>query len=362
MTPRIRNLARRIGPLEADALLVTDETNVRYLSGFTGDSSSLLVAPGDAWLLTDGRYESQVKLECPGMNTLVRSPAERPDEFLAAAIRDSGYRRIGFEADHVSVAQFSAWGQRSEPIRWVATSGEVERLRQIKDDDELATLREAVRIAQRAFRAVTATLTAKSEERQIAHGLEASMRSLGAEGVSFEPIVAAGPAAAWPHYRPGATAIGDSPTLLIDWGARFQGYCSDLTRTLVHRPQAPAAFLTAYEVVLEAQLAAIESIGPGVEARRVDAAARGIIERAGLGPEFKHGLGHGIGLQIHEDPRMSAASTEVLRPGMVVTVEPGVYLENRFGIRLEDDVLVTETGRELLSDLPKGLVDVDLIR
>jgi Xaa-Pro aminopeptidase len=182
------------------------------------------------------------------------------------------------------------------------------------------------------------------------------MRLLGAVGCSFAPIVAAGPAGALPHYQPDITKIGDSTTLLIDWGARLNGYASDLTRTL-HRDSVSDSFRRCYDAVVEAQLAAIERIGPGVAVQDVDEAARAVLKRAGIDGAFKHGLGHGVGLQIHESPRMSANSDETLASGMIVTVEPGVYFDGDFGIRIEDDVLVTDSGCEVLSQLPKGLDD-----
>jgi Xaa-Pro aminopeptidase len=203
-------------------------------------------------------------------------------------------------------------------------------------------------------------LTEGWSEREIAHELEAKIRFLGAEGCSFAPIVAAGAAGALPHYHPHDVVIGDATTLLIDWGANFRGYASDLTRTL-HRSTASDRFRRAYDAVLSAQLAAIEAIGPGVPAKEVDSIARGVLGRAGLADAFKHGLGHGTGLEIHEAPRMSSISEETLVSGMIITVEPGVYFEGDFGIRIEDDVLVTETGREVLSQLPKGLDDCRLM-
>ncbi len=186
------------------------------------------------------------------------------------------------------------------------------------------------------------------------------MRLLGAEGVSFAPIVAAGASGALPHYHPRNVVIGDASTLLIDWGACYCGYASDLTRTL-HRDHVSDRFRRAYEAVLDAQQAAIGAIGPGVAAKEVDSVARDVLRRAGLGEAFKHGLGHGTGLQIHEAPRMSSVSEETLATGMIITVEPGVYFEGDFGIRIEDDVLVTDQGHEVLSSLAKGLDDCRLM-
>ncbi len=361
MTPRIQRLAARLDEIKIGAILVTDETNVAYLSGFTGDSSFLVVEPSRATILTDGRYETQLKTECPTLQLAIRQPSQSMADFVAESLAELSLQRLGFEADQLTVASFGQLALRVPHVEWVETVGEVERLRQIKDADEIAILREAVRIAERAFLSIIPRLTPQLSEREIAFELEATMRALGAEGVSFPPIVGAQPSGALPHYRPRAVALGEAESVLIDWGARLKGYNSDLTRTL-HRETASASFRDAYQAVLECQLAAIDAIGPGVEARAVDQVARQSLAAEGLADAFKHGLGHGLGLQIHESPRLAAISEETLRPGMVVTVEPGVYFEDKFGIRIEDDVLVTETGHEVLSRLPKGLDDNRLMR
>ncbi len=353
---RLLSLTSQLDELEVDAMLVTDEINVRYLSGFTGDSSFLLVLRDRSMLLSDGRYETQIAEQCPSLAAVIRPPGQLMPELLRSVMCDLGSMRIGIEACHVSVAALGQMTANCPDIQWIETSDVVERQRMIKDADEISTTRRAVQIAESCFESMVAELDSRWTERAIAHELESKMRALGAEGVSFPPIVAAGPAGALPHYHPGDTVLGDAATLLIDWGACYRGYASDLTRTL-YRDHASDRFRRAYEVVLEAQLAAIEAIGPGVAAKDVDAAARGVLERAGLGEAFKHGLGHGTGLQIHEAPRMSSVSDETLASGMIITVEPGVYFEGDFGIRIEDDILVTDRGCEVLSSLPKGLDD-----
>ncbi|MCH5376246.1 MAG: Xaa-Pro peptidase family protein, partial [Planctomycetes bacterium] len=361
LPPRVRQLAEAIVSLGVDALLVTDEINVRYLSGFTGDSCYLLVTSDEATILSDGRYEAQIAQQCPTLRALIRSPSELLPDLTQAALKGlsvAGSRslRVGVEADHLSITGFRRLTDQCNAIQFVETVGVVERLRMIKDESEIEITREAVRVAERAFLSLVPMLTGEWSEREIAHELEAKMRFLGAEGCSFAPIVAAGPAGALPHYQPSQALLGDSDTLLIDWGARLNGYASDLTRTL-HRPSATDAYRRAYESVLEAQLAAIAKIGPGVPACEVDQAARDVLKRSGLDQAFKHGLGHGVGLQIHESPRMSSISQETLVSGMIITVEPGVYFDGDFGIRIEDDVLVTDSGCEVLSQLPKGLDD-----
>ncbi|TWU48598.1 putative peptidase [Rubripirellula tenax] len=358
---RLDRLAQQLASLEVDAFLVTDETNVRYLSGFTGDSSSLLITSAGTTVLSDGRYETQLAQQCPKLATAIRPPDQTLVELTVEVLAASPQRRVAIEAHHWTLAGFGKLRQACDSVQWSETTGVVEELRMIKDANEIAITRRAVEIAQRAFASVRPMLTDAMTERSVAHELEAKMRSLGAEGCSFAPIVAAGPAGALPHYRPSDLKLGDrtmggEPTLLIDWGAKYEGYASDLTRTL-HRPGASDRYRRAYEAVLEAQLAAIGTIGPGVKASAVDAVARGVLARHGMVDAFKHGLGHGTGLQIHESPRMSASSTETLAAGMIITVEPGVYFAGEFGVRIEDDILVTDSGCEVLSDLPKGLED-----
>lgn len=352
-------------PLELDALLVVDETNVQYLTGFTGDSTWLWVpAEGPATLLSDRRYESQLAGECPDLVAAIRPPEQSLVQLLADVTSGGSTRRVGFEADHVSVAAFRSWNEELPEFDWVPTSQLVERLRAVKDDQEVHAIRRAVEVAERSFLSVMHQWTPRMTEREVAHELEATMRRLGASGVSFPPIVGVQPNGALPHYRPGDVPLGNCPTLLVDWGAMVDGYASDLTRTL-HRPRETGAasdrFRSAYSAVLEAQQAAIETIADGVSAAEVDRAARRVLENSGLGEAFKHSLGHGIGRQIHERPRLSPQSEDTLVAGMVVTVEPGVYFEGEFGIRIEDDVLVTTDGCRLLGGLPKGLDDCPLV-
>lgn len=362
---RLDRLAQSFDKLEIDLMLVTNEINVRYLSGFTGDSSYLLVAPESTSILSDGRYDAQIATQCGGIEAIIRPPSQLlPDLALETlrAVKPSGNPRprIGLEADDLSMSAYQFLVDGCPSVEFVATSGVVERFRMIKDEREIEITRRAVDVAERAFQSLLPMLTPSWSERQIAHELEAKMRFLGAEGCSFSPIVAVGPAGALPHYEPGATKLENTPSLLIDWGADLDGYASDLTRTL-HQESAGAEFRNAYQAVLDAQLAAIATIADGISAREVDRAAREVLKKAGLDDAFKHGLGHGVGLEIHESPRMSSISEETLKKGMIITVEPGVYFDGDFGIRIEDDVLVTDSGCEVLSQLPKGLDDCRLM-
>lgn len=360
ITERLEHLAAKLPQLGADAFLITDEINVRYLTGFTGDSSALLVQANHAVMLSDGRYKEQIAEECPGLAAVIRKPTDRPIEFMAGIIGDSGAEKVAIEADQMAVATHSALCDALEQMTWVETSGVVLAQRMVKDAGEIEILRSAVRINERALESVLAKLGPDWTEQEIAYELEATIRRLGATGFSFDPIVGAGPGGAKPHYQSGQALVGDYPTLLVDWGTKLGGYASDLTRSF-HFGDPPAKFLSAYEAVLDSQLAAISEIRPGASCKSIDAAARNVLKKAGLGEYFVHGLGHGVGLQIHESPRLSAVSEDVLEPGMVITVEPGVYFEGEFGIRIEDDVLVTEDGHEVLSQMPKGLDDCRLI-
>ena len=359
MTKRIANLQARLQELQCDALLVTNEINVSYLSGFSGDSSYLLIEPSKTSILSDGRYETQIATECPDLTAVIRYSGTTMMETVQEVLGGTDAQKIGIESGHVSLSLYRGLCDRCEEIQWVETNGVVEELRMVKDDSEIEIIRHSIDIAQRSFQSVMAKLRTDWSEREIAHELESTMRFLGAEGVSFTPIIAAGPAGALPHYRPSEAQLGDHPTLLVDWGAAYRGYASDLTRTM-HRQHASDDFRRCYQAVLDAQLSAIDKIGPGVAASEVDAAAREVLKQANLGEAFVHGLGHGFGLEIHESPRMSSIAKEILQPGMIVTVEPGVYFGGDFGIRIEDDVLVTETGCEVLSTLPKGLDDCAL--
>ncbi len=360
MNDRIRKLSGQLSTLQADAFLVSNEINVTYLTGFTGDSSSLLVKPTGQTMLSDGRYKEQLEEECPGLAVEIKSPAEKPIDFFTHVVAESGATRIAVEADQLTVAQLSQFKKHLPDVEWIETSGVIVGQRMIKDAEEIEILRSAVRINERALESILAKLGLDWTEQEIAYELESTIRRLGATGFSFEPIIGAGPGGAKPHYRSTQTVIGDYSTLLVDWGTKLGGYASDMTRSF-HFGKPPARFLSAYEAVLESQLAAIDAIRPGVDASKVDEAARNVLKKAGLDEYFVHGLGHGVGLEIHEMPRLSAVSEDVLAPGMVITVEPGVYFGGEFGIRIEDDVLVTETGHEVLSQMPKGLDDCGLI-
>lgn len=340
----------------ADAFLVTHPPNVRYLTGFTGDSTYLLVTADRAVLLSDLRYQQQIKEECPDFAVELRGPGTKMLELVSRTLGRSGITKLAIESDSISFGFASRLAQSAENLELIASAGRVEQLRAVKDDEEIATIRRAIEVAQSAFRVVRAALKPSLTEREVAHRLEEQIRWFGGEGCSFPPIVAAGATAALPHYRPAARPISEASALLVDWGSVYDGYASDLTRMIWMGP-VDRETEQVYETVAAAQRAAISAVGPGVPRSAVDAAARSIIEAAGYGEAFGHGVGHGIGLEIHEAPRLAAGEDETLQMGMIVTIEPGIYLPGRLGVRLEDDVLVTAEGHENLSCGASGLDD-----
>lgn len=350
---KLRKAIRKAG---ADALLVTDFTNVTYLTGFTGDDSYLLVAAKDEVLLSDPRYATQLEQECPGLPTEIRSPGVDMNESACRQVRSRKIGRLGIESGSMTVAQHAALAEKLAKTELTPTANLVEDLRIIKDRDEIERIRRAAWQARRGFEAVRATLSPDQTETEVAAELEHFLRRVGAKGCSFPPIVAVGPQSALPHARPGPARIGRSDFTLIDWGANEGLYVSDLTRMVVTGKISPK-LERIYGVVLKAQEAAIAAIRPGLTCSEVDEVARAIITEAGYGKQFGHGLGHGIGLLIHEAPRLAKNQQQVLEPGMVVTVEPGIYLPGWGGVRIEDDVLVTRDGHEVLSSVPKSLED-----
>ena len=336
-----------------DSLLITGAANVRYLTGFTGDSSWLFLAPASSIILSDSRYETQLAEECPGLDAEIRDAGSTINDMAGKVISKAKVKRVGIESDHLTLSQHAALSGKTTATQLIPTSGLVERLREVKDKWELEQIREAIHIAQRGIAVVRSSLRPDQTETEVRYLLEAAMRDFGASGTAFEPIVGVGPTAALPHAHAGSRRISESPVLLIDWGAQTKShYRSDLTRVfLTGKPTKQMEQV--YRVVLAAQQAAIKAIHPGVKCADVDRIARGIIADAGFGKYFGHGLGHGFGLEIHESVRMSPLSNQEFEVGMVVTVEPGIYLSGKFGVRIEDDILVTAGGNEVLSCVPR---------
>jgi len=350
---RRRKLVRKLRGAGLDALIVSAESNVRYLTGFTGDSTWLLVSRQHITLISDTRYETQLADECPDVPAVIRDAGSTMNASVEKVAKSQSLHQIGFEAEHVTVSQLRAMELSLSTVSLIPTSGLVEQLRQIKDKWELDQIRQAIQMAERGISVVRSSLRPDQTEKQIRYLLEEAMRGFGADGPAFEPIVGVGPTGALPHAHAGDLTVSESPALLIDWGATTpSGYRSDLTRCFfTGRPT--KKMQSVYELVLAAQEAAIRAIAPGVTCSEVDAVARGMIADGGYGRYFGHGLGHGFGLDIHESVRLSPISDQVLAPGMVVTVEPGIYLAGRFGIRIEDDILVTRNGYEILTSVPK---------
>ena len=336
-----------------DSLLITGLANVRYLTGFSGDSSWLFLTPTTSVILSDTRYETQLAEECPNLDAEIRDAGSTINDLAAKVIAKAKSKRVGVEADYVTISLQKVLAEKVTTAELVPTCGLVERLREVKDKCDLEQIKIAIRIAERGIGVVQSSLRLDQTETEIRYLLESAMRDFGATGPAFEPIVGVGPTAALPHAHAGHRRVSESPVLLIDWGAQTQSnYRSDLTRVFItSKPTKQTEQV--YRVVLAAQQAAIKAIRPGVKCSDVDKIARGIIADAGFGKYFGHGLGHGFGLEIHESVRMSPLSNQEFEAGMVVTVEPGIYLPGKFGVRIEDDILVTSDGNEVLSCLPR---------
>lgn len=356
---RRRRLWKSIQSAGIDAFLVTDPLNVRYLSGFAGEDSFLLLGKNREVLLTDSRFETYLAEEMPGFPALVRRPGVTLLSALQKGIESfvpaRGAYRLGVESDALSLTLFRRLEYSLEHASPVPICAAVEKLRQIKDRSEIAAIRRSIQAAVRGFDYLRKNLSAEWSEIDFRNELDYRMRRFGAEEVGFPTIVAAGKRAALPHAAPTARKLVDGESFLVDWGAKRDGYVSDLTRVIVTAQKPSAKLRRVYDAVLKAQAAAIRAIRPGVTAEKIDKAARRVIERAGFGERFNHGLGHGLGMVVHDRGGLSVGNKSLLAPGMVLTVEPGVYLPGELGVRIEDDVLVTPDGCEVLTAaLPKS--------
>lgn len=335
-----------------DALLVSQPENRRYLSGFTGSTAVLLISQDAAYIATDSRYWEQAEMECPEYELVQVRGHVGPT--VKEMIGRSGSGRMGFEAQHATYADVEDWRNAAPEVEWLPTRDLIMALRAVKDDEEIAVLRRAIALADEALARTLARLRPGMSESEVAWMIESDYRTHGAEGPSFPTIVACGQNGARPHARAGDAPIVAGEPIVIDMGARLDGYCSDLTRTVcLGEPNDPERFWKVYNTVLEAQLAAEAAIQPGAAEREVDSVARDMITAAGYGDDFGHGLGHGVGLAVHESPRLSQLADGTLRAGHVVTVEPGIYLTGWGGVRIEDIALVTATGVEIITRAPK---------
>lgn len=362
---RLRRFEHELEDQSFDCFLITHLPNIRYLCGFTGSAGVLAFANGNWSFFTDGRYTEQANKEINGAKVRVDSlPAlAHAAQWLASRMRrHRGRIRVGVEADHLTLAMRSAANEQlartlpKSKFRFAETSMAVERLRMRKDSEEIQRIREAVNLASSIFPQVIESVRAGAIENEIAGGLDHLARSAGAEKMAFETIVASAPRSALPHARPTRERIGRG-FVVLDYGVILRGYCSDMTRSVhVGRIENDRSSRDLYAAVLEAQQAGIAGVRPGVTAGEVDQAARKFLRKRKLDRYFTHSLGHGLGLEIHEAPRLARGQKQVLEPGMVITIEPGVYIPGRGGVRIEDTVLVTETGHEVLTPTSKELV------
>lgn len=352
MRGRGDRLEKLLAERELDRMLVTDLTNVRYLTGFTGTNGAVVCGPGIRLFFTDFRYTERAAAEVEGWETLTIG-----NDWLKG-IGEHLEGRVGFEDDQMAVRVLEKLKEKlPEGVEMVAAGGRVEELRRVKDAEELAKIAEASKLTDDVWAWALEQGLAGRAEREVARATEARIRELGADP-SFPAIVAAGPNGALPHAEPGEREIDRGELVVFDMGAQLDGYCSDGTRTFATGEPGEEA-RAVYEVVRQAQQAGLEAIKAGVNGEDVDSAARAVIDAAGHGEHFGHALGHGVGLEVHEGPRLSQRSEDLLAPGEVVTVEPGIYLPGDLGVRIEDLVVVTEDGLDNLSSLPKELQLVD---
>jgi Xaa-Pro aminopeptidase len=349
---RLTALRNKLAEEGLGAILVTEPANRRYLSGFTGSAGTLIISQDRALLATDFRYYEQAERQSPHFE-LIKLTGKFIDR-LADLAADLEVRELGFESKHLSFDQHEKLsGALPDGVAFVPTADLVIELREVKEEAELEVLRRAIALGDAAYAHVAQFMQPGMTEREVAWEYERFMRTHGAEKVAFDVIVAAGPNGAMPHARPGDRVIQAGQPVVMDLGAVVDGYCSDLTRT-VALGQANGRYREVYEIVQQAQQAALEGIRPGMSGQQADGLARAVIEEAGYGEQFGHGLGHGVGLAVHERPGVGKLSDEqVLKPGMVFSVEPGIYLPGEFGVRIEDLVVLRQDGPEVLSRAAK---------
>ncbi len=350
---RLTKLRRKLIDQQLDTILITTPANRRYLSGFTGSAGTLLISQDQALLATDFRYYEQVEGQAPQFE--LASIKTKFSDLLPDLINQvGGIRRLGFESENMTVATHTELAKvLPEGVDWVATSGMVEELRAVKDEDELAALRRAIALGDESYAYITDFMQPGMTEREVAWEMETFMRTHGAERLAFDIIVGSGPNGAMPHARVSDRVIQVGEPVVMDFGTVVDGYCSDMTRT-VALGEATWRYQQVYDIVFRAQQAAIQGIRPGMTGQEADAIARQVIDEAGYGEAYGHGLGHGVGLVVHERPRVGKLfDKDVLQPGMVFSVEPGIYLPGEFGVRIEDLVLLHEDGLEVLSQSPR---------
>ena len=350
ISSRLRRLRQKVIKKGLDGLVITKLPNVRYMSGFTGSEALILLCRDRVLFLTDFRYVEQAQGECKDLEIVERKKS--PMKALGGLAKELRLKVLGFESEALSFAQYSEL--KGTARRLIPVKGMVEEMREVKEGEEIHRLKEALRVAEGAFKKVLKDIRPGVTDKQIANRLEFNMKEAGAEGAAFNTICVVGKRASQPHALPSDVPVQPESSLLIDWGARWKLYNSDLTR-VVFLNRIASQSKKIYQIVKKAQSLAIERIKEGISAREVDLAARRYIESQGYGKNFGHGLGHGIGLEVHESPRLYKTNRKPLKAGMVITVEPGIYLPQWGGVRIEDVVLVKKEGCEVLSHTPKAL-------
>ena len=355
---RQKKLAARLRKSGLQAFLVTHLPNIRYLCGFSGSSGVLLLQAGDrahkTRLYTDGRYTQQAQDEVQDARVVIGKRAASVE--ACEGTQRAKVRTLGFEAEHLPYSDFRQLGQLlGRNTRLKPTVGMVEEMRVIKDGDEIGQIRASVLLAASLFQTALSVIKPGVAEAQVAGELELQARRAGADGMSFDTIVAAGRRSALPHGRASSQTIPTEGFIILDYGVILAGYCSDMTRT-VHAGSVSRLHRRMYNAVREAQLASIGAVAPGVETGEVDRAGRDVLKKAGFDAYFTHSTGHGVGIEVHEPPRLARGQTQKLAPGMVITIEPGIYIPEEGGVRIEDMVLVTETGHEVLTPTTKDLI------
>jgi len=354
---RLTALRAELATAGLDALLITSLPNIRYTTGFSGSSALFVVSHTDAVLITDFRYRVQARAEVGGDVVVEIEGTSLWSRVWSVLPRLTGVRQIGFESPHLTHADYQRLMDSGARWPWRPTTGIVEGLRQQKDAGEVSCIRQAVSIAETALAATLPEIRAGMTELAVGARLERSLRELGSEAHPFETIVASGERAALPHARCSSRELRNGDLLVVDFGATSGGYCSDITRTFVIG-QASESQLEAHSVVLEANATASGAVRAGMRGKDADSLARDYIHRRGMGPEFGHSLGHGIGLEVHEAPRLSKTADAPLPANCVVTIEPGIYRDGWGGIRIEDDVLLAPEGPVVLTSFPRGLLQV----
>jgi Xaa-Pro aminopeptidase len=347
---RLATLRKTLTEHELDAIVVSQPENRRYLSGFTGSAGWLFISAERAILATDFRYFDQVGREAPEFQ--LAKITTNVDNLLPELVTDLTIERLGFESQHVTVDQLHSWAQAAEGVEWVPLKDTVEAIRAVKEEDEIEALRRSVALTDAAFAHMLEVIEPGMTEQEAAWEIETYMRTHGASKVAFDLIVAAGPNGALPHARAGDHIIQPGEPIVIDIGCVVEGYCSDMTRTFC-LGEPSARYLEVWNIVRKAQEAAEAAIRAGISGKEADSVARDLIAEAGYRGYFGHGLGHGVGLAVHENPRASQLSDHTLEAGMTLTVEPGIYLPGEFGVRIEDLVIIREEGVEILTRTPK---------